>query len=83
MSSLYKKLKGSTFGLMGFIIVFCIILLAILGPTISPKDPEALSLGSRLMPPMWSEGGNPEYPLGTDMLGRDVLSRMICGPSWT
>lgn len=79
MSSLYKKLKGSTFGLMGFIIVFCIILLAILGPTMSPKDPEALSLGSRLMPPMWSEGGNPEYPLGTDMLGRDVLSRMICG----
>lgn len=79
MSSLYKKLKGSTFGLMGFIIVFCIILLAILGPAMSPKDPEALSLGSRLMPPMWSEGGNPEYPLGTDMLGRDVLSRMICG----
>lgn len=44
-----------------------------------PHDPYHSVLTNRLLPPRWMEGGHPDYLLGTDPLGRDMLSRMILG----
>jgi peptide/nickel transport system permease protein len=53
-------------------------LTAVLAPVIAPEDPLRIDLGNRLQPPLgW--GGDAEHPLGTDELGRDILSRLIFG----
>jgi peptide/nickel transport system permease protein len=46
---------------------------------LAPYDPVKMSLPDRLMPPFWAEGGSTEHLLGTDKMGRDVLSRLIFG----
>lgn len=79
MRLLYKKLKKSFFGKLGLLIIFIFTLLAILGPSVSPHNPDAMNLTKRLAPPVWAREGNWRHPLGTDMMGRDVLSRVICG----
>ena len=56
-----------------------ILACAILGPWIAPWPPGAISLSARLVPPAWLPAGRPDHLLGTDQLGRDVLSRIIAG----
>jgi peptide/nickel transport system permease protein len=56
-----------------------IALLAIAAPLISPHDPLEQDLFAARMPPFWMHGADPAYLLGTDSLGRDVLSRIIHG----
>lgn len=56
-----------------------VILVALFAPLVAPHDPNAQSLTLRLQPPAWMEGGAWIYPLGTDQLGRDLLSRIIIG----
>jgi peptide/nickel transport system permease protein len=76
---LYKQLKTDPLALLGFLILFSVVLLSIVGPYISPSDPESMNLAIRLAPPAWMRGGTWEHFFGTDMLGRDILSRIICG----
>ncbi|MGQ0564592.1 MAG: ABC transporter permease [Gemmobacter sp.] len=52
---------------------------ALLAPWIAPKDPLAQDLFMGRLPPFWMAGAEPGYWLGTDSLGRDVLSRIIHG----
>ena len=52
---------------------------AVLAPQIAPWDPARQMLMKRLRPPMWQERGLREHPLGTDHLGRDILSRILHG----
>ena len=61
----------------GFILF--LIVLAILAPFIAPKDPLEQDLLSGTLPPFWENGADPNFLLGTDDLGRDVLSRLIFG----
>jgi peptide/nickel transport system permease protein len=56
-----------------------IALLAIFANVITPYDPEVGTLGDRFRPPFWQAGGSEAHLLGTDHLGRDVLSRLIFG----
>jgi peptide/nickel transport system permease protein len=65
--------------LFGAGVLLAIILAALLAPQLSPHDPTRQSLARRLRPPAWQEGGGWTYPLGTDHLGRDILSRIIYG----
>lgn len=60
-------------------IVLLAVLMAVLAPWIAPHDPLEQDLLHMLAPPMWMAEGSAEYPLGTDGLGRCVLSRMIYG----
>jgi peptide/nickel transport system permease protein len=60
-------------------IITVFVLLAILAPLVSPADPHSQSLRNRFKPPVWEQGGSWKYPLGTDRLGRDMLSRIIWG----
>ncbi|HEY5300847.1 MAG TPA: ABC transporter permease [Acetobacteraceae bacterium] len=64
---------------ISILILLALVLIAILAPLISPHDPEEQSLLMRLNPPGWVNGGDWSYPLGTDGLGRDVLSNIIYG----
>jgi peptide/nickel transport system permease protein len=61
------------------LIIAAFVLVALLAPVLTPADPYAQSLRTRLKPPVWEEGGTWSRPLGTDRLGRDVLSRVILG----
>ena len=67
------------FPLIPFLILATTALLAIFANLIAPHDPEVGTLGSRFKPPVWQAGGTSEFLLGTDHLGRDVLSRLIFG----
>jgi len=62
-----------------FILTFFLVVPALLAPQVAPHDPLKGSLSKRLKAPVWQQGGSIEYPLGTDKLGRDILSRMIYG----
>ena len=52
---------------------------AVFANALAPHDPEVGSLGERFRPPAWQQGGSEKFLLGTDHLGRDVLSRLIFG----
>lgn len=65
--------------MIGAVILSAVVLVAIFAPLIAPHDPYLQNLGLRLKPPFWLDGSEPGYPLGTDTLGRDYLSRMIHG----
>jgi peptide/nickel transport system permease protein len=52
---------------------------AVLAPRLAPWDPGGQMLLKRLRPPVWQERGLREHPLGTDHLGRDILSRILYG----
>jgi len=56
-----------------------LVLGALLAPWIAPHDPLAQDLFAGRLPPFWQDGAQPGYLLGTDSLGRDVLSRMLYG----
>ncbi len=64
---------------IGAVIFVGIGVIALIAPLIAPGDPFAQNLNQRLLPPFWMEGTNAAYPLGTDQLGRDYLSRLIYG----
>ena len=61
------------------ILMVVLIIPAIFADQIAPHDPTSGNLGKRLTPPMWQDGGSSEYILGTDKVGRDILSRIIYG----
>jgi peptide/nickel transport system permease protein len=65
--------------LIGLSIIVVVALAAVFAPLLAPHDPNDQNLISTLLPPAWLPGGDPEFLLGTDSLGRDVLSRLIYG----
>ena len=66
-------------GVALLIIIFLLVLPGLFAEWIAPHDPIKGALSLRLKPPMWQKGGSIDYPLGTDKVGRDVLSRIIHG----
>jgi len=73
-----KLLKNRT-AVAGMIIILVFALTAILAPVISPHNPNENALYDQLKRPVWSPGGAMKNILGTDDLGRDMLSRLIYG----
>src|SRR5262245_56846122 len=71
------RLEG--FPVLPTLILFGIAFVAIFANVLAPYDPEIGSLAARFRPPAWQAGGSMEFLLGTDHLGRDVLSRLIFG----
>ena len=72
-----RGLEG--FPLVPVLILVGIAVLAVFADVLAPHDPEIGKLAARFRPPAWQTGGSVEYLLGTDHLGRDVLSRLIYG----
>lgn len=65
--------------LVGGLLVLIFLFVAAFAPWLAPNDPNAQDLMTTVLPPMWDAGGLAQYPLGTDSLGRCVLSRLIYG----
>jgi len=68
-----RRLKRDKAAIVGCIIIFALLILAILAPLITPYDPVKQSYDELLLPPSFS------HPLGTDQYGRDLLTRVIFG----
>jgi peptide/nickel transport system permease protein len=60
-------------------VILLFVIFAVFAPLLAPYDPTRIALPQKLTPPFLAPGGNPAYLLGTDSLGRDVLSRLIWG----
>ena len=65
--------------LAGLVIVIAVLLLAAFANAIAPWPPDLTNNAVFLKPPAWQDGGSWAYPLGTDAIGRDMLSRLIHG----
>jgi peptide/nickel transport system permease protein len=73
----FIRLEG--FPLVPVLILALFALMAIFANVLAPHNPEVGSLAARFRPPAWQTGGTAVYLLGTDHLGRDMLSRLIFG----
>lgn len=71
-----RQSAAATFGL---VVLTVILVLGALGPLVTPYDPTAQNLTGRLEAPTWMAGRHGAHFLGTDQLGRDILSRLIAG----
>ena len=72
----FSENRGAVIGLWFFVFL---VVLAIFAPLIAPHASNAQYRDAVLVPPFWQEGGNTAYLLGTDAVGRDILSRLIYG----
>jgi peptide/nickel transport system permease protein len=79
LGALTKKIRGHQGMIIGSVIVFAVIAIALLAPLLAPHDPYEQDLMKRLLPPFWDSRGSWEHIFGTDHLGRDYLSRLIYG----
>ncbi|MDM8529298.1 ABC transporter permease [Anaerolineales bacterium HSG24] len=74
-----RLLRRDRGGMIGSILFILIVLTAVFAPMLAPHDPLKQNLKVAKQPPGWTEEGTWEHPLGTDNLGRDMLSRIIYG----
>ena len=74
-----QRLVRSPGGMLGLVLVVLVVLVAVFAPVLSPHDPAKQNIVHRLKPPFWIEDGGLDHPLGTDSVGRDILSRVIYG----
>jgi dipeptide transport system permease protein len=72
----FRENRGAVFGLA---IVCFVVFIAIFANVLAPYNPIEQFRDATKLPPIWAEGGNWAYPLGTDPLGRDMLSRILYG----
>jgi ABC-type dipeptide/oligopeptide/nickel transport system permease subunit len=74
-----RRLWRLKWGLVATGVLLLIVVSAIFAPWLAPEDPLAVNIRHRLAPPAWMAGGTPENLLGTDQVGRDLLSRVVYG----
>jgi dipeptide transport system permease protein len=78
----WELFKHDTSAFIGLIVLLLILLLSLLSPLIS-ADPQVQNADAHLIPPSWNTAGGPDHLLGTDILGRDLFSRLLKGASLT
>lgn len=79
LAPLHRRLLGNWRVVLGGGLSLLLVLLALGAPLLAPVDPLEQDLMLELLPPAWLEGGETDRRLGTDSLGRDMLSRLIYG----
>jgi ABC-type dipeptide/oligopeptide/nickel transport system permease subunit len=75
----FRLFKRNKMALWGSVVVILWIHVALFAPLLAPHDPYKGNLFKRLTPPFWMKGADVHYLLGTDHMGRDILSRIIYG----
>jgi len=78
-SVVLRALLRNKLAVLALAVLVLLLAAALFAPLIAPYDPNAQDLLLRLRPPAWQDGGSGAHPLGTDQLGRDMLSRVIYG----
>ena len=76
----FSRNKGAV---AGFVVFLLLVFTALFAPLIAPYDFQQQFRDAMLVPPFWQEGGRPEFLLGTDPVGRDMLSRLIYGAQYS
>lgn len=76
----FSQNRGAVIGLGVFVLL---VLTAIFAPLIAPHDPTQQYRDALLVPPIWQDGGRAGFLLGTDAVGRDMLSRLIYGAQYS
>lgn len=76
----FRENRGAVIGLYVFA---AFVALALCADVIAPFDPTVQDRTATLLPPGWTEGGSWSHPLGTDPLGRDILSRLLYGARYS
>ncbi|NPD14317.1 ABC transporter permease subunit [Xinfangfangia sp. D13-10-4-6] len=76
----FSRNRGAVVGLVVFVLL---VFMAIFADFIVPHNPILPYEGMAKLPPAWAEGGNPSFLLGTDAIGRDMLSRLIKGSQYS
>ncbi|ARC92552.1 antimicrobial peptide ABC transporter permease SapC [Vibrio coralliilyticus] len=78
----WRSYRANGLAMFGLWCLGLIVLVTLASPWLAPHDPQAQT-GELLVPPSWNPAGTVEYFLGTDDLGRDILSRLIVGSQLT
>lgn len=79
-SDAWHRLRRNKAALIGLVYIAVMALIAIFAPVLARNDPNEIPMGARAnLPPFWMDGGTRAYPLGTDALARDEMSRLIYG----
>ena len=76
---LARRLWRLKWGLASALVLLAIVASAVLAPALAPHDPLQVNIRNRLAPPAWMARGDWAHPLGTDQVGRDLLSRIVHG----
>lgn len=76
----FSQNRGAVIGLFVFLFI---VFIAVFAPLIAPHDPIEQYRDALLVPPVWQEGGRAGFLLGTDAVGRDMLSRLIYGTQYS
>ncbi|RMF86854.1 MAG: hypothetical protein D6736_14165, partial [Nitrospinota bacterium] len=79
LKGFWWMLKADKFAMVGLFYLLAWCFIALFADYIAPHDPTFQTLGKRLTPGFWSARGSMTFFLGTDHLGRDVLSRLLFG----
>ncbi len=77
--TLLRRLVRRRTALFGILVVLGVLLAAAFAPLVAPFDPLEQDIGQRLREPGWQDAQGRVHPLGTDHLGRDILSRIVFG----
>lgn len=83
MTLLWQHFAPQHFAFFGLIALLLLVSLAMITPLLTPHDPYLQNSQLLLLAPSWQESGLVSYPLGTDDLGRDLMSRLMLGTSYT
>ena len=75
----WRDFRSNRTALTGLMVVIVLALLALAADWLAPHAPNLQFRDALLTPPFWAEGGSLRFPLGTDDLGRDILSRLMHG----
>ncbi len=79
LSEFWRYFRENRGAVIGLWVCVAFVVVAALADVIAPYDPTAQFRANTLQPPFWQEGGSWSFPLGTDPLGRDMLSRLLHG----
>lgn len=75
----WRRFRKNRLAVIGGAVVLLVVFAGVLAPVVAPHDPTLPDFRNRFAPPAWHEDGTWTHPLGTDQLGRDMLSRIIWG----
>jgi dipeptide transport system permease protein len=79
LSEFWFYFRENAGAVTGLVVIAILVLLALSADLVAPHSPVLTNNAVFLKPPFWQQGGSIAYPLGTDAIGRDILSRLIHG----